>query len=84
MVHEPLLSKGRPNMKFVEKSDGSVRDPLAWAADCSAQASSEDEPEARDAYEQLAQEFESAWAEMEGLVGTFEALSQRKRNSQLA
>jgi hypothetical protein len=71
-------------MDFGEASNGSVRDPLAWAADCSARASSENEPEARDAYEQLAQEFQSAWAELEGLVGTFEALTQRKRNGQLA
>jgi hypothetical protein len=70
-------------MDFAEASNGSVRDPLAWAANCSVHANSEDDPEARDAYKQLAQEFQSAWAEMEGLVGTFEALTQRKQNSQL-
>ncbi len=60
-------------------TDGFVRDPLAWAAECSLQASSETEPEARDAYAQLAQEFESVSAEIEGLIGTFEALTTRKR-----
>lgn len=67
-------------MDLLETSDGLVRDPLSWAADCSARASSETEPEARDAYAQLAQEFESISAEIEGLIGTFEALAKRKRN----
>jgi hypothetical protein len=58
-----------------------VRNPLAWAADCSTHARLETEPEARDAYAQLAQEFESVSAEIEGLVSTFEALARRKRNS---
>jgi hypothetical protein len=80
MFQEPFVVERESKVNFVA-SNGSVRDPLAWAADCSAHASSEDEPEARDAYEQLAQEFESAWAELEGLVGTFEALIQRKRSS---
>jgi hypothetical protein len=70
-------------MDFTEASNGFVRDPLAWAADCFIRANSEDDPEARDAYEQLAQEFQSAWAEIEGLVGTFEALNHRKQNSKL-
>ena len=67
-------------MDIVETSDGFVRDPLSWAADCSMRASSETEPEARDAYAQLAQEFESVSAEIEGLISTFEALASRKRN----
>jgi hypothetical protein len=67
-------------MELLEASTGFVRDPLVWAADCSRQASHETEPEARDAYAQLAEEFESVSAEMEGLISTFEALSRRKRS----
>jgi hypothetical protein len=66
-------------MDMVDTSNGFVRDPLAWAADCSTYASSETEPEARDAYAQLAEEFESVSAEIEGLISTFEALTKRKR-----
>ncbi len=66
-------------MDMPQNTDGFVRDPLAWAAECSSHASSETEPEARDAYAQLAQEFESVSAEIEGLIGTFEALTTRKR-----
>ena len=66
-------------MQMLEESPGYVRDPLAWAADCFTQASDETEPEARDAYAQLAQEFESVSAEIEGLISTFEALANRKR-----
>jgi hypothetical protein len=67
-------------MNLLEMSDGYVRDPLAWAADCSKHAGSETEPEARDAYVQLAEEFASVSAEIEGLISTFEALSTRKRS----
>lgn len=67
-------------MNFQEISDRFVRNPLAWAADCSFRASSETEPEARDAYVQLAEEFESVSAEIEGLISTFEALTSRKRS----
>ncbi len=64
-------------MEFQDSSKGLVRDPLAWAADCSLHARSETEPEARDAYVQLAEEFQSVSAEIEGLVSTFEALTNR-------
>ncbi len=67
-------------MSLSERSDHLVRDPLAWAADCSAYASNETEPEARAAYAQLAEEFESVSAEIEGLISTFEALTARKRS----
>jgi hypothetical protein len=66
-------------MDFHQTSDGFVRDPLAWALDCSTHASFETEPEARDAYAQLAEEFESVSSEMEGLISTFEALAKRER-----
>lgn len=66
-------------MVLQETTNGYVRDPLAWAAECSTQAGRETEPEARDAFEQLAQEFESVSAEIEGLISTFEALASRKR-----
>jgi hypothetical protein len=68
-------------MAFMETANELVRDPLAWAADCSTHASQETEPEARDAYAQLAEEFESVSSEIEGLISTFEALARRKRNS---
>jgi hypothetical protein len=67
-------------MDFSEETTGFVRNPLVWAADCCKLAVSETEPEARDAYTQLAEEFAGVWTEMEGLIGTFEALSTRKRN----
>lgn len=67
-------------MNSHEPSNGFVRNPLAWAADCSTHASSETEPEARDAYAQLAEEFASVSAEIEGLISTFEALTSRKRS----
>jgi hypothetical protein len=64
-----------------ETANELVRNPLAWAEDCSTHARLETEPQARDAYAQLAQEFESVSAEIEGLISTFEALARRKRNS---
>jgi hypothetical protein len=67
-------------MDLSETTERFVRDPLAWAAECSIRAGVETEPEARDAYEQLAQEFESVSTEIEGLISTFEALTVRKRN----
>ena len=66
-------------MGTTERLSGFVRDPLSWAAECSTFAGTETEPEARDAYAQLAQEFESVSTEIEGLISTFEALSRRKR-----
>jgi hypothetical protein len=68
-------------MKFQGNSEGVVRDALVWAAECSIHASSETEPEARDAYAQLAEEFESVSTEIEGLISTFEALTSRKRRA---
>jgi len=67
-------------MDFPEITTGFVRNPLVWAADCCQRAICESEPQARDAYTQLAEEFTLVWSEMEGLIGTFEALSKRKRN----
>ena len=66
-------------MDALGTSNGFVKDPLAWAADCSTQAIAETEPDARDAYAQLAQEFESVSTEIEGLISTFEALANRKQ-----
>jgi hypothetical protein len=66
-------------MDVSETTERLVRDPLAWAAECSICAGVETEPEARDAFAQLAQEFESVSTEIEGLISTFEALSGRKR-----
>ena len=67
-------------MDLLENSNGFVRDPLSWAAECSTHAVTETEAEARDAYVQLAQEFESVSTEMEGLISTLEALMKRKRH----
>jgi hypothetical protein len=69
----------KSTMDLLESTNENVRDPLAWAADCSTYASTETDPEARDAYAQLAQEFESVATEIEGLISTFEALANRKR-----
>ena len=66
-------------MDLPDKHHQSTRDPLTWAADCSSRARSESDPQARDAYTQLADEFESVAAEIEGLIGTFEALAKRKQ-----
>jgi hypothetical protein len=66
-------------MDLLETTNGYERDLLAWAVDCSTRASTETEPEARAAYAQLAEEFESVSAEIEGLISTFEALARRKR-----
>jgi hypothetical protein len=68
-------------MKMVAPSEGVVPDPLAWAAECSARAIAETEPEARDAYAQLAEEFTSVSTEIEGLINTFEALARRNRRA---
>jgi hypothetical protein len=75
----PMLEE-ELKMDLLEDSNGLVRDPLSWAAECSTHAVAETEPEARDAYVQLAQEFESVSTEIEGLISTFEALMKRKRN----
>lgn len=61
-----------------ETASGFIRNPLAWAADCEAQAEAEIEPEARDAFKQLAAEFEHAASEIDGLVSTVEAMFNRK------
>lgn len=67
-------------MVLLDDSDSFVRDPMAWAAECSAYASLETEPQARDAYAQLAEEFESVSTELEGLISTFAALGRRRRS----
>lgn len=55
-----------------------VRDPLAWAADCRAQADMTLDPEAQAAFRQLATEFEDAASEIDGLVSGYEALLRRR------
>lgn len=56
-----------------------IRDPLAWAADCEARAKCDIERAAQDAFRQLAEEFQAAAAEIEGLISTFEALIRRTK-----
>jgi hypothetical protein len=65
-------------MEEVNAAETLIRDPLAWAADCEAQAKCDSEQAAQDAFRQLAEEFQAAAAEIEGLVSTFEALIRRK------
>jgi hypothetical protein len=55
--------------------------PLAWAADCRAQAHFDAEPEARAAFIQLAEEFEGTAAEIVGLIAAVEALGRHKRST---
>jgi hypothetical protein len=55
-----------------------VWNPLAWAADCRAQARFKTEPEAQAAFLQLAEEFEATANEIVGLIATVEALSRHK------
>jgi hypothetical protein len=55
---------------------GFIRDPLEWAADCQLRACATSDPEARAAFSQLAEEFASAASEIDGLIGTVEALSK--------
>jgi hypothetical protein len=65
-------------MQEVNVAENVIRDPLAWAADCEVQAKRDIEQAAQDAFRQLAEEFQAAAAEIEGLVSTFEALIRRK------
>jgi hypothetical protein len=55
-----------------------IRDPRNWAKDCRARAELETDPEARSAFNQLAEEFETVATEIEGLVNTFDVLVARK------
>lgn len=76
-----MKSPSREVEKFMQEvnvAEKLIRDPLAWAADCEAQAKRDIEQAAQDAFKQLAEEFQAAAAEIEGLVSTFEALIRRK------
>lgn len=55
-----------------------IRDPLAWAVDCRAQAKLAVETELKDALLQLAEEFDNTASEIDGLVSGYEALVRRK------
>ena len=65
-------------MAEMDTTKGLIRDPLEWAADCQARAAFDTEMEAQDAFKQLAEEFEAAASEIEGLISTFQALLSRK------
>ena len=67
-------------MKILQSDSYLIQGPLAWAADSRACANCEHDPEAKAAFEQVADEFEAASAEIEGLVDTFKALVTRKRS----
>jgi len=63
------------------ESSTAARDPRDWARDCRARAGLETDPEARSAFNQLAEEFEALAIEIEGLVNTFDVLVARKTSS---
>jgi hypothetical protein len=65
-------------MDEFDAGDDLIRDPRVWAADCRIQANFATEPEAQAAFVQLAEEFEFASSEIDGLVNTYEALVRRK------
>jgi hypothetical protein len=73
-----IVWKRRYSMAKIDTPKGLIRDPLEWAADCQARAAFDIEVEAQDAFKQLAEEFEAAASEIEGLVSTFQALLRRK------
>jgi hypothetical protein len=77
MIEISRLGKGIP-MSVVD-ANGYRRNLREWAADCQARAGFDIEPEAQDAFRQMAEEFEFAASEIDGLVSTFEALIKRKR-----
>jgi hypothetical protein len=74
------LEKGIP-MNERDALKNFVWNPLAWAADCRAQARFKTGPEAQAAFLQLAEEFEATANEIVGLIATVEALSRRKRSA---
>jgi hypothetical protein len=67
-------------MTDTDTTKGFIRDPLDWAAECQAQATLGNEPEAREAFKQLAEEFQNASSEIEGLISTVEALFRRRKS----
>lgn len=62
-----------------ESTSDWARNPRAWAADCRAQAEMAVEADAQAAFRQLADEFEDAASEIDGLVSGYEALLRRGR-----
>jgi hypothetical protein len=66
-------------MSEIVTAENRIRDPLAWADDCRAQADFDIEPEARSAFAQLAEEFEALSVEFDALVEGYESLVRRKR-----
>jgi hypothetical protein len=61
-----------------QSASGFIRDPRAWAEDCRARVASEPDPEVKAALLQLAEEFDAAASEIEGLITAFEVVSTRK------
>jgi hypothetical protein len=51
---------------------------VEWAVTCQAEADDEVNPEAKSAFQQLAEEFQVLADEVEGIISTFEALKRRK------
>lgn len=65
-------------MKEMIVADNSIRDPLAWAEDCRAQAKFATEAERQSAFVQLAEEFEAVSSELDALVEGYRSLLRRK------
>jgi hypothetical protein len=76
--------EGNFTMDATDTVKGFIRNPREWAADCEAQVGFDIEPEARAAFQQLAEEFEAAASEIDGLIAAFEALSKRRRAPRLS
>jgi hypothetical protein len=49
-----------------------------WAEKCRSAADGEDDPEAKQAYQELAREFEAVVTEIDGLLEAFEAIQARR------
>lgn len=65
-------------MSEVLVAENRIRDPLAWAEDCRAQAGFDIEPDAKSAFVQMAEEFEALSTELDALVEGYESLLRRK------
>jgi hypothetical protein len=66
-------------MAVSQALNGFIRDPRMWADECRTRAGSEPDPEARAVFTQLAEEFDAAASEIEGLIGAFEAVVGRRK-----
>jgi hypothetical protein len=61
-----------------QSASGFIRDPRAWRRIAAQRVASKPDPEAKAALLQLAEEFDAAASEIEGLITAFEVVSTRK------